>query len=234
MHVLCIVVGGYMLPCQWISSPGNGLLHPHLLLAAVKFDLPRYSNGPCLNRITPIVFESPLLCSNHPCCVRVATIIFESLLLCLNHCPSPVLPVLSLLTLLIIPCPPARLTPPYPPAHLALPPPPPPARFALCPYRLACPHLALAPFHCLVPLLFVLCHPFCALFPFLLLIVSYHHHRRVMAHPCQPSWSLPLGVISLIFIPPRILHWVTLDCPHPFEKGRGGWVASSLVREQWW
>jgi hypothetical protein len=32
-----------------------------------------------------------------------------------------------------------------------------------------------------------------------------------------------MGVVSLVFIPPRILRRVTLGRPHPFEKGRGGW-----------
>jgi hypothetical protein len=79
-------------------------------------------------RVTAAVFESPPLCSSRCRCVRIVAPVLLLLvsplllllLLLVSPVLSPVLPVLSPLALLIIPCPSARLTPPCPPACLAL------------------------------------------------------------------------------------------------------------------
>jgi len=71
-----------MLSCRGISSPGDGLLRPHLLLAVVDF-------------------ESPASCSNHRRCVRITAVVFESSPLssscrcCCSSRPSSLSPRLS-------------------------------------------------------------------------------------------------------------------------------------------
>ena len=82
----------------------------------------------------------------------------------------------------------------HPPPHSLAPPPP-------C--HLAGPPAHLAPF-----LLFLL-----LVSPLLLLLALPCHLTPPPSHLCS----------LLIFLPPQILCWARLNCPHPFGKGRGSW-----------